>query len=520
MSDFGFWNVARATPDRLAVVAPGGERVSYGELHRRANQLVHALRARGLGRGDGIAILLPNGVEFLVAVLAANQAGMFYTPLNHNLVGAEISYILENSEAKAFIAHEKFAAAAIAAVAENAAEGLSCFSVGAIASFEPLAEVLTAQPTSEPEDRQAGSLMSYTSGTTGRPKGVRRGLSGLQPEQQDEIARSYNMLLLFGLEPGGNNAHFCISPLYHNAPGSWALFALQVGHTLVLADKFVPEEFLATVERESITSSHMVPIQFHRLLKLPDDVRSRHDLTSLRVVAHAGAPCPPEIKRQMIEWFGPVIYEYYSSSEGIGGTVVTPQEAIERPGTVGRPYQPGGVIKILDADGEEVPRGETGLVYSSLPGGAKAFQYFKDSAKTDGARQGDLFTAGDFGYMDEAGYLFLVSRRTDLILSGGVNIYPAEIENVLTEHPMVADVAVFGIPNPEWGEEVKAVVELGHGRSATDELADELLTFCRDRLASFKVPKSIDFVDHLPRDPNGKMYKHRLRDAYWTEASA
>lgn len=520
MSDFGFWSYARAMPETVAVVSPDGERVTYGEVRSRANQLVHALRERGLSHGDGIAFLLPNCVEFLVVVLAANQAGMYYTPLNHNLVSGEIAYILQNSEAKAFIAHEQFAAVATTAAAGADVEGLLCLALGDVESFESFDQALAAQPGTEPDHRTAGSLMSYTSGTTGRPKGVRRPLSGLQPEQQDQLARSFNMLELFGLEPGGDNAHLCVSPMYHNAPHSWALFALQIGHTVVLTSKFDPKRFLAIVQEERITSTHMVPIQFYRLLQLPDDVRDRYDVSSLRVVAHAGAPCPPEVKRRMIEWFGPVIYEYYSSSEGIGGTIVTPREALERPGTVGRAYQPGSVIKIIDDAGQELPAGEIGLVYTSLPGGATSFRYFKDPQKSEGARRGELFTAGDYGYLDDDGYLFLASRRTDLILSGGVNIYPAEIENALLEHPLVADVAVFGIPNTEWGEEVKAVVQLVDDIEGSPEIAAELLGFCRERLAAFKVPRSVDFTDELPRDPNGKMYKRRLRDPYWSEVTS
>jgi long-chain acyl-CoA synthetase len=275
---------------------------------------------------------------------------------------------------------------------------------------------------------------------------------------------------------------------------------------------------LEAVEKYRVTSSHMVPIQFHRLLQLPQEIRAKYDLSTLRLIAHAGAPCPPDTKRRMLEWLGPIIFEYYSASEGIGGTIATPEDAQERPGTVGRPYRPGSVIKILDDDGNEVPCGEVGTVYTSVAG--TGFQYFKDDQKSAAARRGSLFTAGDFGRLDEDGYLYLVSRRTDLILSGGVNIYPAEIEGVLCEHPAVADAAVFGIPNAEWGEEVKAVVQLLPGTAQDAATTAELLQHCRGRLAPFKVPKSIEFFDELPRDPNGKMYKRALRDPYWREVNA
>lgn len=520
MSDFGFWSMARNHPERLAVVGPDGERVTYGELRERANRLVDALRRRGLDQGDGVAFVLPNCVDFLVIVLAANQAGLYYTPLNHNLVGAEIRYILENSEAKAFIAHEEFAKSAVDAVAGIDRPELVRLAIGDIDGFESYADALADGSPAEPERRASGSLMAYTSGTTGRPKGVRRPLSGREPEVVDQHSRPYNLMAVFGLEAVAGEVHYCVSPLYHNSPGSWTIFALQLGHTVVLGTKFDPERFLEAVEREGVTSTHMVPVQFFRLLKLDETTRKRYDVSSLKVVAHAGAPCPPEVKRQMIDWFGPVIYEYYSSSEGIGGTIVTPQEALERPGTVGRPYQPSIELKILDDAGNELPPGEIGMVYATPQGGKASFEYFKDAGKTAGARRGDFFTAGDFGYLDKDGYLFLASRRTDLILSGGVNIYPAEIESALIQHPSVADVAVIGVPNAEWGEEVKAVVQLIEGVAADAATTADLAAFCRANLAGYKVPRSIDFIDRLPRDPNGKMYKGKLREAYWTEAPA
>jgi long-chain acyl-CoA synthetase len=275
---------------------------------------------------------------------------------------------------------------------------------------------------------------------------------------------------------------------------------------------------LRAIADHRVTSTHMVPIQFHRLLDLSEELRKSFDLSSLRLVAHAGAPCPPDVKRRMIEWLGPIVYEYYSASEGVGGTIASPQDALERPGTVGRPYREGSLVKILDDDGKEVPPGEIGTVYTSVAGAG--FRYFKDDEKSASARRGDLFTVGDFGRVDEDGYLYLVSRRTDLILSGGVNIYPAEIEGALAGHPAVADAAVFGIPSEEWGEEVKAVVQPATGTTGSPGLAAELIAHCRDRLAPFKAPKTVDFVEELPRDPNGKLYKRKLRDPYWAKAEA
>lgn len=513
MADFGFWNIARDYPNRLAVIGPDGERVTYQELRERADRLVDVLRRRGLDHGDGVAFVLPNCVDFLVIVLAANQTGLYYTPLNHNLVGAEIRYILENSEAKAFIAHETFSGAAVDAIANLDRSVPVRLAIGTIDGFDSYTDAIADASPAHPDRRAAGSLMAYTSGTTGRPKGVRRALSGLEPEAADELVRDYNLMTVFGIQAREGEVHYCVSPLYHNSPGSWVIFALQLGHTVLLGTKFDAETFLEVVERERVTSTHMVPVQFVRLLKLDEETRTKYDVSSLKVVAHAGAPCPPDVKRQMIEWLGPVVYEYYSSSEGIGGTVVTPQEAIERPGTVGRPYRPNIELKILDDAGIELPPGEVGLVYATPQGGKENFEYFKDAGKTAGARSGDYFTAGDFGYLDEDGYLYLASRRTDLILSGGVNIYPAEIESQLIRHPSVADVAVIGIPNSEWGEEVKAVVQLMDGVAADTSTAGELEAFCRANLAGYKIPRSFDFVDQLPRDPNGKMYKNKLRAA-------
>jgi long-chain acyl-CoA synthetase len=276
-------------------------------------------------------------------------------------------------------------------------------------------------------------------------------------------------------------------------------------------DRWRPEEMLRLIERYRVTHSHMVPTQFHRLLELPAEVRSRYDVSSLRVMIHGAAPCPPEVKRRMLDWWGPVVTEYYAATEG-GGTVISAAEWLARPGSVGKPW-PGSVVAVLDESGAPVPPGEPGLVYMRM--GTSNFSYHKDPAKTSASRVGDLFTLGDIGFLDEDGYLYLHDRKSDLIISGGVNIYPAEIENELACHPKVADVAVFGVPNPDWGEEIKAVVRPAEGIAGDDGLTEELLAFAADRLAKFKIPRTIDYVDELPRDPNGKLYKRKLRDPYW-----
>jgi long-chain acyl-CoA synthetase len=352
--------------------------------------------------------------------------------------------------------------------------------------------------------------MVYTSGTSGRPKGVRRALTGQDPDTVP--AASAWFFGLFGLAPFAGHVHLCCSPLYHTAVLNFATISLQLGHPVVLTDGFDPETTLALIERHRVTHTHMVPTQFRRLLALPEHVRSSYDVSSMRAAIHSAAPCPQEVKRQMIDWWGPVITEYYAATEG-GGTGITAAEWLERPGSVGRPWL-GSAVAILDERGDDLPVGGEGLVYLRM--GASTFDYHKDRDKTLAARANGMFTVGDIGYLDADGYLFLCDRKSDMIISGGVNIYPAEIEAELSCHPAVADVAVFGIPHEEWGEEIKAVVQPADGRQAGPDLTAELLAFLDGRIARFKLPRTIDYVAELPRDPNGKLYKRRLRDPYWT----
>lgn len=351
--------------------------------------------------------------------------------------------------------------------------------------------------------------MLYTSGTTGRPKGVRRPLTGADPDDVPPAATWF--FGIFGLEPFDDHVHICGSPMYHTAVLNFVANSIQLGHTAVLMDRWRPAEMLRLIEKYRVTHSHMVPTQFHRLLELPADVRQRYDVSSLRVMIHGAAPCPQEVKRRMLDWWGPVVTEYYAATEG-GGTAIDATEWLAKPGSVGRPW-PGSVVKVLDESGAELPAGAPGLVYMRM--GASTFEYHKDEEKTRAARAGDLFTLGDIGYLDEDGYLFLCDRKSDMIISGGVNIYPAEIESELACHPKVADVAVFGVPNPDWGEEIKAVVQPVPGVVADAALTEELLAFAGDRLAKFKLPRTVDYVTELPRDPNGKLYRRRLRDPYW-----
>ncbi len=456
-----------------------------------------------------MAVVMPNCVEFFEVYLACLQAGWYMVPVNHHLVASEIAYILSDSGAQALIAHERFADTCLEAAETSEMPASRCLAVGDIPGFASYRSLRDAQPEKTPSDRTIGDVMNYTSGTTGNPKGVRRALAGISPE--DGALGLAGILFLFGIQPADDNVHLLGSPLYHTAVLRFSGAALHLGHSVVMMDKWDPEQTLALIERYRVTHSHMVPTQFHRLLALPEEVRTRYDLTSLRHMIHAAAPCPEDVKRRMIEWWGPVIDEYYAASEG-GGTMVDTAEWLEKPGTVGKPW-PISEIAIFDDDSNRLGPGETGTVYMAMQTGD--FEYHGDRDKTVKNRLGKFFTVGDIGYLDEDGYLFLCDRKTDMIISGGANIYPAEIENVLLSCPKVGDAAVFGIPNDDWGEEVKAVVEPAAGIEPSDELAGEILAFCEGRLAKFKTPRSIDFTDDMPRDPNGKLYKRKLRDPYW-----
>ncbi|MFE1825873.1 acyl-CoA synthetase [Streptomyces yangpuensis] len=503
----GFWAQAAADPGRTVLTAPGGEEWSAGRLHADVNRLVHGLRAAGLERGDVFAVVLPNGVEFLTAYLAASQAGFYLVPVNHHLVGPEIAWIVSDSGAKVLIAHERFAEAATAAADEAALPGSHRYAVGTVPGFRPYGELLDGQPATAPADRTLGWVMNYTSGTTGRPRGIRRPLPGKLPEE------TYlgGFLGIFGIRPFDGNVHLVCSPLYHTAVLQFAGAALHIGHPLVLMDKWTPQEMLRLIDGHACTHTHMVPTQFHRLLALPQETKDAYDVSSMRHAIHGAAPCPDHVKRAMIDWWGGCVEEYYAASEG-GGAFATAEDWLKKPGTVGKAW-PISELAVFDDDGNRLPPGELGTVYMKMNTGG--FSYHKDEAKTRKNRIGDFFTVGDLGLMDEDGYLFLRDRKIDMIISGGVNIYPAEIESALLTHPAVADAAAFGIPHTDWGEEVKAVIEPAEGFAAGDALAAEILHHCERQLAGYKRPKTVDFIETMPRDPNGKLYKRRLRDPYW-----
>jgi long-chain acyl-CoA synthetase len=508
VTEIGLWTIAAQMPDRAAVIEADGRVTSYAALAARADQFGRGLRALGLAPGSTVAGMLPNGAEALALFFAALETGLYVVPVNWHLTAAEVAYILGDSEAGAFVAHERFAGVAAAAADQAGIAPGARFAVGAVPGFAPLAE-LGADGSGRPRERTTGAPMLYTSGTSGRPKGVRRALTGEDPDAVPPFTTWF--FAIFGLKPFDGHVHLCCSPLYHTAVLNFATISIQLGHPVVLMDRFDPEALLALVERHRVTSSHMVPTQFRRLLALPEPVRSRYDVSSLRTMIHAAAPCPQEVKRRMLDWWGPVVVEYYAATEG-GGSVITAQEWLTRPGSVGTAW-PGSEIRVLDDNGDDLPAGQPGLIYLRM--GTSTFDYYKDEEKTLASRARGMFTVGDIGYLDEDGYLYLCDRKGDMIISGGVNIYPAEIESELSCHPAVEDVAVFGIPHEEWGEEIKAVVQPVDGIAPGPELTADLLDFLDGRIAKFKLPRTIDYVDQLPREPNGKLYKRKLRDPYW-----
>jgi long-chain acyl-CoA synthetase len=493
---------AERQPDVPAVTGPGPtDGRTFAQLNARANQLVRALRRLGVEDGDGVALLCPNRPEFVEVAAATQRAGLRLTTVNWHLTGDEAGYIVADSEARVLVADAALADIAVGAIAQAQDCPVRLAVGGAIEGFRPYEDELAAEDPADIDDPSTGSTMLYTSGTTGRPKGVYR---------REAAPSATAALNLFGYRPG-EDRHLTTGPLYHAAPLAFSLLVpLTYGVGVVLMDQWDAEEALRLIEQHRITHTHMVPIMFHRLLSLPAEVRDRYDVSSLRSVLHGAAPCPIAVKRALIEWLGPIVWEYYAATEGTG-SFVDPKTWLDRPGTVGKPAD--GQVMIGDEVGRELPTGDVGLVYLKAPATGR-FEYFKDEGKTASTYRGDHFTLGDVGYLDDDGYLYLTDRTANLIISGGVNIYPAEIDAVLVEHPAVADVATIGIPDPEWGEQVLAVVELQPGTTGSAELAAELVEHCRGRLAHFKCPKRIDFTAELPRQDNGKIYKRLLRDRY------
>lgn len=493
-----YW--AAHAPDRLAIASPYGDR-SFAELDQRADKLTRVLRARGLHDGDAVALVMQNRPEFVEVWAACRRAGLRLTPVNWHLTVEEMSYIVEDCESRALVVDAEIPSAV--ELAERLADSLTTVLTagGALAVGEAYTDAVAGAASGSITDPAPGSLMLYTSGTTGRPKGVRK---HPHPPRVENIA---------GYE--ADSVHLCTGPLYHAAPLNISLISpLSNGAGVVLMDGWTAEATLRLIEQHRVTHTHVVPTMFHRLLALDDDTRRRYDVSSLRLVVHGAAPCPIPVKLAMITWLGPVLVEYYASTEG-AGTLVDAGTWLRKPGTVGKPY-PTDQIIVGDEDARALPAGEIGIVWvKSHPG--EEFEYFHDPEKTQRNQRGAWYTLGDLGYLDQDGYLFLSGRSAELIISGGVNIYPAEIDAVLLEHPAVRDVATIGVPNDEWGEEVLAVVELEASARPSPEMADELIEHTRARLARFKCPRSIEFVDQLPRQDNGKVYRKILRDRFAAE---
>lgn len=504
-------------PDAAAIVmAASGETVSYQQLEQRSNRGAQLFRSLGLKIGDCIALWLENNAAYLEICWAAHRAGLYFTPIPAHLTPNEAAYILEDSRAQVLItsANIEGATALLDQLDPDLAENLTVYSVGTplqrTFDWQHARDLMSAERIA---DETAGQHMLYSSGTTGRPKGIWTPLNGAAADEP----LSFVPLLQNQYNVTPDTIYLSPAPLYHAAPLVYCMNLHSIGGTVVILDKFEPEAFMAAVEQYKVTCTQMVPTMFVRLLKLPQEVRQRFDNSSMQVVIHAAAPCPVPVKRQMIEWWGPVLYEFYGGSEGIGSTYITSREWLQKPGSVGRAVR--GILHVCDEQGKEMPSGQMGNVYFESD---IEFEYHNDPQKTKESRHPQYqswSTLGDIGYLDEDGYLFLTDRKSFMIISGGVNIYPQEIENLLITHPKVADAAVVGAPNEDFGEEVKAVVQALNHHDAGPQLAAELIRFCRQNLSPIKIPKSVDFESRLPRMDNGKLYKKQLRDRYWKNQS-
>ena len=492
------------------IMARSGESVTYEELEARANRLAHFLRSRGLEPRDHFAMFLENHSRFMECCAAGHRTGLFYTCINSYLTAGEVAYILNNSEAKLLITSASRLTTALAAMKE-APQVEMCIVVDAEGDGVKtlnLDEATAAFPATEIPDERLGASMLYSSGTTGRPKGVLRNIPE-GPRTPDTPLFTF-LTGLWRFRP--DMIYLSPAPLYHSAPLAGVTLTIGVGGTAIIMEDFDPEAFLGYVERYRPTHAQLVPTMFSRMLKLPASIRTRYDLSSVETAIHAAAPCPVQVKEAMIEWWGPRIVEYYGATEGLGFTFCDSKEWLAHKGTVGKVLF--GELHVLDEDMNVCPAGTSGTLWFKS---GSTFQYFNDPERTAQSRSADgtLCTVGDVGYVDADGYVFLTDRSTFMIISGGVNIYPQETENLLITHPKVADAAVFGVPNDDLGEEVKAVVQLMPGVAPSSETVAELLAFCALHLARHKIPRSVDFEAELPRLPTGKLYKKPLRERYW-----
>ena len=496
---------AITAPQSSALIVDG-RAITFGELHARSQRVAAVLHVAGLRRGDGVALVLPNRPEFFEITWACQLSGLYYTAVNTHFTPDEVAYIIDDSDAKAVFVDGSMAALAAQVRDVNAAVEVHLVVGGSLPGWQSYEDALAAAGDAPPVSD--GSEMLYSSGTTGRPKAVRRSLpvdgNGSWAQSVLEMALSHH----YGMDQ--SSVYLSPAPMYHAAGVNYTMAVNRVGATSIIMRKFDAEAVLRLIETLRVTHAQFVPTMFVRMLKLAEAVRRKYDVSSLRCVIHAAAPCPVDVKHRMMDWFGPIIYEYYGGTEGFAGTTIGPKEWLAHPGSVGIPMAP---VHVVGDDGDELPVGQSGELYFE---GGPDFEYFKDPAKTASAYNDRGWRSlGDIGYVDKDGYMYLTDRSTFMIVSGGVNIYPQEAENLLVMHPKLVDAAVFGVPNDEFGEEVKAVVQPADGVTPGPELEAELIDYCRAHLAGYKCPRTVEFDPELPRDPNGKLYKRRIRERYW-----
>jgi len=502
---------AAERPDHPAIIMAGsGETVTYAELDEAANRLSRVFHELGLRAGDHVAFCLENHPRFLEICWGAHYAGLVYTAMSSRLTTEEMAYIIDNCGARAFITSRYKRDQAAELLDQMPRVEMRLMLDDTIEGYESYEKAVSAASSEPLPDRVAGYDMLYSSGTTGRPKGVLPARKDTKLEEAGSMVSG--LQALFAIDE--SSVYLSPAPLYHAAPLRFCMGLHIRGGTVVVMERFDPEEFLRVVDERKVTQTQVVPTMFVRILKLPEEVRARYDVSSLKAVIHAAAPCPVAVKEQIIEWWGPIVHEYYAGTEGNGFVYCNSEQWLEHKGSVGKALV--GEVHIVGEDGEELPVGEEGTIYFS---GGSTFEYHGDPDKTAGSRLPNGWsTLGDIGRLDEDGYLYLTDRKAHMIISGGVNIYPQETENVLTMHPKVLDVAVIGVPNEDFGEEVKAVVHpeaMPADDDAAAALEQELIAYCREHLADVKCPRSVDFREELPRHPTGKLYKRLLRDEYW-----
>ena len=497
-----FW--AQVKPERTAIWDRFGEH-SYAKVNAQSNRLARVLREEGLKPGDAVALFCSNRAEFVETLNATRRAGLRVTPVNWHLQTDEIAYILNDCEARALIAETKFDTIR-EAVRQAPNIGFKLSVGGAAGGFEDYDSALAGIDGTDLDDPMMGSQMLYTSGTTGRPKGVHRPHGVATPPQFEGSNAAYDP---------DTDVQMCAGPGYHAAPLAFDIAIPQASGVPIafMGERWDTEEVFRTIQTRRVTHAHLVPIMMQRMLAAPAELKAKYDLSSLKFLVHGAAPCPPEVKRAMIAWLGPILFEYYAGSEGGAGFYIRSEEWLAKPGSVGK--RPTLLrVKIMDDEGNELPAGQAGLIYHEAQK-LNPFQYYKDEKKTAASHRGEFFTLGDIGYFDEDDYLFLTGRSAEIIISGGVNIYPQEVDNEIIKHPAVEDVCTIGVPNKEWGEEVKSVILLKTGVAPSEALKKEIIDFVRGRLAGFKVPRSIDFVPELPRSAAGKIKRGEVRKPFW-----